>query len=205
MEVSKENALSLIKTSDFWKDDLKQAVVILQNSREIQCRIGECDKNCVFLNAVLVTLRSYNITLSLKVSWPLTNISCSDRLFRVHVHSLIGKVISNTLPKQIKDRFLYLDIGVVCLISGCHFTCVKNRVKNLRLNFLVKILDCFQRLKPLQSCHNTLEKLNIVKISLKRQVSKGKEKLSEGKIYSGPLRKAWLWIRITEVFPLLTT
>ena len=35
MEVFKENALSLIKTSDFWKDDLKQAVVILQNSREI--------------------------------------------------------------------------------------------------------------------------------------------------------------------------
>ena len=37
---TKCKALSLIETKDFWKDNLKQAVAVLQNSREIYYSIG---------------------------------------------------------------------------------------------------------------------------------------------------------------------
>ena len=36
---TKCKALSLIETKDFWKDNLKQAVAVLQNSRESQLAI----------------------------------------------------------------------------------------------------------------------------------------------------------------------
>lgn len=59
---------------------------------------NEWGKDRVFVDAGLVTLRSYHTTLSLKVSWFQRKISYFDRLIRVNVQSLNGKVISSTLP-----------------------------------------------------------------------------------------------------------
>ena len=67
---TKCKGLSLSETKDFWKDNLKRVVPVLQSSRELSIVLkNKWENNRVFLDAGPVTLQSYHITFSLKVSW----------------------------------------------------------------------------------------------------------------------------------------